>query len=265
MVRYKHVALIGVDGAGDYFAKTDTPNIDRIFANGAVGHRVLTSIPTISAECWGSMLIGVGPEVHGLTNDIVSSVPYPNDSKYPTLFRVIREQNPHAVLGSFCNWGPINAGIIESNINVTKDVAGDEKLCEKICAYVKECRPEMLFVQFDEVDGAGHCHGYGTEKYYDQIKVEDRLIAKIYDAYAEAGIIDDTLFIVTADHGGIGQNHGGTTDVEKYVMFAVAGHDVKHKEIKNMVIRDTPSLCVNVLGYKQPDTWDSRFPSEIFE
>jgi predicted AlkP superfamily pyrophosphatase or phosphodiesterase len=265
MVKFKHVALIGIDGAGDFFSKTETPNLDRIFADGAVGHRVLTSIPTISAECWGSMLIGVTPEVHGLTNDIVSARPYPVDSPYPTLFRVIREQNPGAVLASFCNWGPINSGIIESDIGVYKEIGGDEPLCDKICGYVRESRPEMLFVQFDEVDGAGHCYGYGTERYYDQIKVEDRLIGKIYEAYREAGILDDTLFLVTADHGGEGHNHGGTTDEEKYVMFAACGHDVKHTDIKDMVIRDTASLCVNALGYRQPESWDSKFPAEIFE
>ena len=51
---YKRVVLIGVDGAGAFFRDTDTPCIDEIFENGAISYNVLTSNPTISAQCWGS-------------------------------------------------------------------------------------------------------------------------------------------------------------------------------------------------------------------
>ena len=57
--KYSHVIVIGVDGAGAWFKDADTPNFDRIFAKGAVTYRALSSKPTISAECWGLMLIGV--------------------------------------------------------------------------------------------------------------------------------------------------------------------------------------------------------------
>ena len=70
---YKHVVIVGVDGAGRFFADADTPNIDRIFKNGACTFDMLTAEPTISAQCWGSMLLGVPPEVHKLTNGIVAS------------------------------------------------------------------------------------------------------------------------------------------------------------------------------------------------
>ena len=73
---YKHVILVGIDGAGNFYRKTDAPNIKRMFEEGAGTDECLTSIPTISAECWGSMLIGVEPTVHGLTNDIVMSAEY---------------------------------------------------------------------------------------------------------------------------------------------------------------------------------------------
>lgn len=262
-MKYKHVALIGVDGAGSFFRKANTPNIDRIFENGAVSFEVLTAEPTISAECWGSMLLGVKPELHGLTNEIVVEKRYDVNSKYPSIFRVIRDQIPDAVLASFCNWSPINFGIIESNLDVYEESCGDEQLTPKICDYVIKNKPTMLFVQFDEVDEAGHNHVYGSEIYLNQIATEDGYIGKIFDAYTRAGIIDDTLFMVTADHGGIGQGHGGSTDDEKYVMFAATGKHVPKGEIKNMVIRDTPAIIADALGLKMPETWDSKVPEGL--
>ena len=77
---YSHVAVIGVDGAGAFFQKADTPNLDRILANGARTYRALSSNPTISAQCWGSMLTGVTPEYHRLNNTLIAERPYPADS-----------------------------------------------------------------------------------------------------------------------------------------------------------------------------------------
>ena len=263
---YERVVLLGVDGAGNFFNQTDTPNLDRIFENGAVSYDVLTSDPTISAECWGSMLHGVTPQCHRLSNSLVSSTPYDPESEFPSAFRVIRENDSDAVLASFCNWNPINVGIIEDNLGVHKDSAGDAALTKKICDYVAENDPAFLFVQFDEVDGAGHGSGYGSAAHLKQISITDGYIGKIYEAYEERGFLDTTLFIVTADHGGTpGGSHGGLSDAEKYVMFAAAGKTVEKGTIKDMEIRDSASVVLHALGYEQPETWTGRVPSGLFE
>lgn len=265
---YKHVALIGVDGAGVFFRDTQTPNIDEIMANGAISYDVLTAEPTISAECWGSMLIGVKPEVHGLTNDILSSKPYDINSKYPTVFRVISENLPGAAMASFSNWSPINGGILENNLDIYKDSSWDGALADKICDYLKENgAPTFMFVQFDDVDGAGHCHGYRSEKYLEQITVEDGYIGRIFDTYKDIGAIEDTLFIVTADHGGLGNCHGGSSDDEKYVMFAACGKTVVNGQIGEMEIRDTPAIILHALGLdeKKPKSWTARIPDNFFK
>ena len=167
---YKRVVLIGVDGAGAFFRDTDTPCIDEIFEDGAISYNVLTSNPTISAQCWGSMLHGVTPGAHRLTNAIVDERAYPTDSPYPSVFRVIRESSPDATLASFANWNSINIGIVENGLGVHKDTATDAPLTEKICDYVKKNDPTLLFVQFDEVDHAGHTAGYGTKAHMDALR-----------------------------------------------------------------------------------------------
>ncbi|MCR5681331.1 MAG: alkaline phosphatase family protein [Clostridiales bacterium] len=266
-MKVSHVIVIGVDGAGTFFRQADTPNLDRIFAHGAVSYDVITSNPTISGECWGSMLTGVVPEMHGLTNGRVSSTPYPTDSIFPTVFRVIREAMPDAELASFCNWNPINFGIIEDNLGVTKGTGNDAAVTEQVCAYVAEHDPAFVFVQFDEVDGAGHGNGYGTEGHLRQIAISDGLIEKMWEAYEARGWLDDTLFIVTADHGGFGHGHGGWTDGEKYIMFAATGPGVKEGTIGEMGVRDTASVVLYALGLadRQPASWTARTPSGLFE
>lgn len=212
------------------------------------------------------MLHGVTSDVHGLTNNIVAATPYPKDSRFPSVFRVIRENNADAILASFSHWNPINLGIIEDGLGVYKSTADTDKLLtQKICEYLSRKAPTLLFVQFDDVDGAGHSAGYGTQTHLNKITEIDGYIADIYNAYDNLGILDETLFIVTADHGGSGTSHGGLTDGEKYVMFAATGKTVVNGEIEDMEIRDTASIILYALGYEQPDTWTGRVPSGLFE
>ena len=230
--KYSHVVVIGVDGAGSWIKDAHTPNFDEIFANGAVTYSALSSKPTISAECWGSMLIGVGPEVHGLTNDIVSSTPYDVNSPFPSVFRRIREAYPDAVLGSYCDWNPITYGIVENNIGVFHNTAHDTDLTPIVCEFLCEKNPDFLFIHFDSVDGAGHGTGYGLPAFIKRISEVDELIGNVYSAIKKAEMLEDTLFIVVADHGGTNDennhgSHGGWTDEEKYVTFAATGKGIQ--------------------------------------
>lgn len=270
---YSHVIVVGIDGAGSFIRDTHTPNFDRIFAGGAVTYDALASNPTISAECWGSMLLGVGPEVHGLTNEIVSKQPYSVDSAFPSLFRRLREAHPEAELGSFCDWSPITRGIVEGNCGVENATGRDTMLTPKICRYIRAKKPEFLFIQLDSVDGAGHRNGYGTEKHLERISEVDAFVGAIYGAVDAAGILDDTLFIVIADHGGTNPgtgkgSHGGWTDGEKYVTFAALGKTVRKGTVGQMNIRDLAAIVLYALGLEQPEFcesgWTAQIPENLF-
>lgn len=271
--KYSHIVVIGVDGAGSWFKDADTPNFEEIFKDGAITYYALSSKPTISAECWGSMLIGVGPEVHKLTNKRVSTLPYPVWSKHPTVFRRIRKAYPKTELGSYCDWNPINKGIVEKCLGVNKKTARDKELTPLVCDYISQKKPDFLFVHFDSVDGAGHSNGYGTENHIKAINAIDKLIGDVYFAIKGAGILDDTLFMVIADHGGTNNGegkgtHGGWTDEEKYVTFAAVGKNIKSGEIKEMNIRDLAAIVLYAMDIEAPDFdekgWTSQIPKGLF-
>jgi predicted AlkP superfamily pyrophosphatase or phosphodiesterase len=270
--KYSHVIVIGVDGAGAWFKDADTPNFKSIFSEGAVTFRALSSKPTISAECWGSMLIGVGPEVHKLTNKRVSVLPYPVWSKYPTVFRRIRKAYPDAEIGSYCDWKPITKGIAERFNGISHYSARDKELTPVICDYIIEKKPDFLFVHFDSTDGAGHRNGYGTEAHLEAIAQVDKLIGDVYAGIVKAGILSETLFMVISDHGGTNENgkgsHGGWTDEEKFVTFAAVGNGVNKGEIEKMNIRDLAAIILYAMGIKAPafdeKGWTSQVPEGIF-
>ena len=272
--KYSHIIIIGVDGAGAWIKDADTPNFDRIFGNGAITHRALSSKPTISAECWGSMLIGVGPEVHKLTNRRVSILPYPLWSKFPTVFRRIRKAYPKAEVGSYCDWNPITKGIVEKLIDVSHATAKDKELTPVICDYIRNKKPDFLFIHFDSTDEAGHKHGYGTSEHINAINEVDKLIGDVFSAIENVNILEDTLLMVIADHGGTnpgngkGGTHGGWSDQEKYVTFAATGKDINNTEIKEMNIRDLAAIILYAMGIDAPEFdekgWTSQVPNGLF-
>ena len=113
-------------------------------------------------------------------------------------------------------------------------------------------KPTFLFTQLDSVDGAGHAHGYGSEKHLQQIHIADEMLGQAYQAVCDAGIQDDTLFMMIADHGGKGCGHGGWSDSEKLTTFACVGPTVQRCDIEEMNIRDLAAITLYALGIEAP-------------
>lgn len=265
---YKHVVIIGLDGAGAFFKDTPTPRIDEIFAEGATTLRSKTSYPTISAQCWASMLHGVLPELHDITNAVSENkeVAYPVLSPYPSVFRVAREAHPEAQLASFVSWYAINNGIIEHNLGVemgeTKDV--DPEIARMTVKYLSDHEPMLLFVHFGSPDVVGESVGFGTKEQLQAISDLDTYVGWIYDQLKLKGLLDDSLVIVTADHGGKGKSHGGNSDEERYVFLGVAGKTVEKGTIEDAESQDVAAIAAYALGLDFPETWTGRVPKGIF-
>ena len=129
---------------------------------------------------------------------------------------------------------------------------------------MKQEKPTFLFIQFDSVDGAGHCHGYGSENHLNQINICDAYAERIYNACVEAGIAEDTLFMITADHGGYDRGHGTDTDEEKWVFAAIMGKTVNHTTLQYMQVKDFPAITLKALGIPAHPAWMSHIPEGLF-
>ena len=261
---YKYCAVLGVDGMGNFNRNASTPNMDALFANGAVTYDALSMDPTISAENWGAMLLGLTPLVHGLTNGWISGHEYTN-KEFPSVFTRIRRAFPEAYLASVCNWDPINYGIVEHDVDVDLATADNDDLLNPIIIEKVMKKPKFLFVQYDDVDGAGHGHGYGTPDYLKRIEATDALIGQVLDAYRAAGIYDETLFIIIADHGGIRHGHGGYTDEEKYIFLGAAGRGLQKSQIGFARAVDIAAIVLTALGVPMPAYDPKGFSSQVPE
>ncbi|MFC5405687.1 alkaline phosphatase family protein [Cohnella soli] len=266
----KRVFILGMDGAGNFVQQANTPYLDRWLAKGAYTFEALAEMPTISAECWGSILHGVPPAVHGLNNDKAASEPFRDDSPHPSLFRLARAEFPEAKLASFVGWSPINSGIIEEGFGVHKVSLPDAELVLALNDYVA-ANPDvrLLFLQLDEPDGAGHRFGYGPDRpeYLDMIGTSDARIGSVLDQLEQLGLVEDSLILLLTDHGGGGAdkyNHGSEHPMDRNVFWGCIGPGIRKGPLAGPVsITDTAAVVAWALGLKSPEHWDAKVPEGL--
>ena len=101
----------------------------------------------------------------------------------------------------------------------------------------------------------------------DRLKSLDSQIATIVEATKEAGMYDDTIFIIISDHGGINKGHGGTSMAEMEAPLIFFGKGIrKGHQIQASVVRyDTAPTIARIFGAKTPDVWRGKAIEEIFE
>ena len=264
---YEHVFIIGIDGLGAAYNKVSSPNFDKIFGNYAYRHDAKTEYITISAQNWGSILTGVAYDKHGFTNSSIKENTRGSNSANLSIFYYVRKAMPNAKLVSIVNWDPINHGIIESDINVNKIHQGsDDAVMNKTIEYIKANKDvKLLFVHFDEVDGAAHAHGGFSNEYYDAVKKSDERLGKIYNTINSLGLMNNSLFILVADHGETSSGHGGQTKEESSAVLAVRGHTVNKVTLNaNARNRDVAAIALHALGIKIPSHFTASVPANLF-
>ncbi|MCR4728288.1 MAG: alkaline phosphatase family protein [Lachnospiraceae bacterium] len=77
----------------------------------------------------------------------------------------------------------------------------DEVQIDCVCEIIKTYKPNLLLTHPGFVDGERHRTGLFSEFVKSGVKKSDEWVGRIMDAAKEAGIYDDTDFIVLSDHG----------------------------------------------------------------
>lgn len=268
----KRAFIIGLDGLrGAAVAETATPSLDAVFADGVRTLRAQTVMPSSSYQAWGSMFHGVGPDKH----QIGGSTPIAEDVAWPSFMKIARRQHPAATLGAYCCWTPIIRDIIEESADCQTLSTGDAELTAAACEFIRTQKPGLFFLHLDEIDGAGHSHGYRSDEYLAQITVTDGLVGDVIAAIRDIGAYDDSLILILSDHGGVtfdlpdggvAHSHGREDDDCMEILWGARGPGIaKGVELDGEVnIMDTAAVVARALGLSVPAGWDAKVPVGVF-
>lgn len=273
----KHVVYIGLDGWGSYsMPEADMPTVKSLMEKGCYTLKKRTVLPSSSAPNWASMFMGAGPELHGYTTwgartpELPSRVILKNNI-FPTIFQIYRDASPKAEIGVLYEWEGIKFLVDTLSVSYHAQAPDYNKypvaLCEMAESYIKSKKPSLVAICFDNPDHVGHQHGHGSEAYYAKLKELDGYIARILNAVEEAGMWEETIFIITSDHGGIGGGHGGITMDEMETPFIIAGKGVKAGGVfsESMMQYDVASTIAYIFGLEEPQVWIGSPMKQVFK
>lgn len=263
--KVKHVVVIGFDGLSpDGLEKAKTPTFDKIMGEGAYSFHARAVLPTSSSTNWATMIMGAGPEQHGITsnnweknNFVLPAITQSEDFLFPTIFSLVNDQIKNAEIGAIYHWDGFGRLFEKSAVDYDINGKTADETASLASKYIENKKPTLTFIHFDHVDHAGHEFGHGTKEYYKSVEKADKLLEQVFNAIEKAGIAAETLVIISADHGGVGLGHGGESLAEIEIPFIVWGKSVKknHKLTYPVYQYDNAATVAFALGLKTPIAW----------
>ena len=237
----KHVVVVTIDGFRPNFYledKWDTPNLKEMKREGAHAHGVDGVFPSVTYPSHTTIVTGVYPARHGIFyNGLFEKDEATKGQIYwrfdqitsPTLWEVTQSAGLKA---ASVNW-PVSVGaptifnisdvgakgqkVMEDSTRpagistlLKREVLGNapaikvgiDKNVAGIAAWViKSEKPNFMTVHLLGMDHVQHVHGRNGPEVEQAIIRADSAVGMIRKAIAEAGIKENTLLIVTGDHG----------------------------------------------------------------
>lgn len=162
--RSGRVLILGLDGArSEGLELANLPSIDRIRASGDTDLDAVTGNISLSGPGWSSMLTGVWCDKH---NVVDNSASWGNSAfdVYPHFITRVEQIRPELKTASVVHWAPINDEILCADERFDNCGRADTVISKSTDAGVRDevvdlltkGDPDVVFVQFDDIDHAGH-------------------------------------------------------------------------------------------------------------
>jgi arylsulfatase A-like enzyme len=263
--RVRHVIIVSEDGMRpDALMNVRPPVHLALMARGACSLTARTIRQASTLPAHAAMLSGFDVNAHGL--DWNSWKPERGYIRVPTIF----DAADHAGMGAAAFVGKRKLEHIAHPGSV--DVfSRPGYFCKKVVAeaarYFVEKKPQVEFVHFSDPDDRGHADGWMSDWQLAAIRRSDQCLGTLVDAVGAAGMANETLFILSADHGGHGHNHSGSIKEDRLIPWLVWGPGVRpgHRITAPISTVDTAATALWALGYPPPPGLVGRPVKEAFE
>jgi len=274
--RAQHVFIISFDqGNPDLIQTNDLPTFNTMASEAARTWSAYTVVPSITLPAHTSMLTGVGLQAHQVLWN--SYAPEKGFVKVPTIFSLAKQRG--LVTAMFVGKEKFKHLDVPGSLDVfawpqpEDDAAA---IAKTFAAQVGRLKPNLCFIHFRDADTSGHKYGAYSPEKIQALKDCDAGLKIIKDAIAAAGLIENSVIILTADHGShdvknkegkISGTHGTAETGDVQIPWVAWGKSVK----KNFVVTtpvvqyDTAATALWLLGVPYPESFWGRPVTSAFE
>jgi hypothetical protein len=152
----------------------------------------LSVYPPVTSVVTAALITGVEPEVNGVDLSGIRS------TKTMTLFDQLRNNQKQftVIEGNSLYLANLKAEDLILSNDDNQNGTNDDEVFKNAISKIHQKMPDFLWVHFHGLDDTGHANGSWTPEYIKRVKSIDEYIQQIVDACP-----NDTLFLLTADHG----------------------------------------------------------------
>ena len=257
------VLILSIDGLRpDAIALAPMPNLLALMQNSAYTLNAQTVLPSVTLVSHTSMLTGLCPSKHGVNwNDYL---PENGFAIGTDLFDIAHANGLQTVMyvGKYKLrqiTEPASTDIFES--------FDDSDLLVLTAGLLTDFPQDfgVLFIHFAAPDDIGHEYGWMSPEQLSIIARADEALGQILAELDARGLREETLIIVTADHGGHDSSHGTDLPEDMTIPWIASGPGIQPKMLTTQVhTMDTAATAAMLLGLPIPLEWDGVPVYEAF-
>jgi len=261
----KHVVIISEDGLRpDALMGVRPPVHEAIFKRAAYSLRAQTIRRASTLPSHAAMLSGFDFKEHGLFWN--SWHPDRGYIHVPTVFDAAEKSGGKAAafvgkqkLAHIAHPGSVD--------KFSRPGYFCKKVVDEATRYFIAERPAIEFIHFSDPDDLGHLDGWMSDPQLESIRSTDRCLGTLVDAVAAAGLDRETLFIISADHGGHGHNHDGKIKEDRLIPWIAWGPGIRpgHQIQSDISTTDTAATALWALHLPAPAGAIGKPVLEAFE
>ncbi len=250
----RRVIILSIDGLRpDAIQLAPMPNLLELMKISAYTLTAQTVHPSATLPAHASMLTGLCPSKHGV--DWNDYLPEMGIAQGVDLFDIAHAAGLQTVIYS----GKEKLQQVTDASSVDKFVwinDRDKVVMQNLLADFPEDFG-VLFIHFATTDDMGHVYGWLSPEQLSVVFRADEAIGELLAALDAKGLRDETLLIVTADHGGHGMIHGSSMPEDMTIPWIASGPGIEARQLTTQVhTMDTAATAAYALGLTIPAEWD---------
>ena len=258
----RRVLILSIDGLRpDAISRAPMPNLISLMGGAAYSLSARTIYPSSTLPAHTSMLSGLCPKKHGVDwNDYLPEKGY---AQVTDIFEIAHAAGMQTVMYVGKEklrqiTEPSSTDIFEY-IN-DRDLVIIQKLIENFPADF-----DLMFIHFPTPDNMGHVYNWLSNEQLSVLYRADQAIGNLLADLDARGLREETLIIITADHGGHDTTHGSSMPEDMTIPWIALGAGVRSKQLTTPIQTvDTAATAAFALGLPIPSGWDGAPVYEAF-
>lgn len=218
-------------------------------SRGAVDWAAQTVFPSATLPAHASMLTGLEISEHGVSwnDNLASRGVMPS----PTFLTLAQQAGYRTAM--VAGKEIFRQFVQMPGMDYTFARRGDGSVADRVIELL-QADYQVIFAHFPNPDYFGHLNGWMSDVYMFEMANTDWQVGRILTALDVLGLTDETLVILTADHGGHGRLHGANIPEDMTIPWIMAGPGIAPGTVlDHLRVTHTAAIALAALGLPLPE------------